>query len=210
MRCGLTVFARTAVHQGRPDRVDACIAYLRDTAVPAILGMPTCVGMSVLASRTDGLAIISTAWETKADMHASVVKIRPIREKTAEAIGGGTAELEEWQIAAMHRRQHAGHPVCARVIWLRLETAGIDDLVSEFNTATLPALDATRGFCSTSLMINPDWRRAAVSIAYESTEAMDRRINGAEGRRLLESNVIQIREFDEVMPHLRVPDLASY
>ncbi len=206
----MTVFARTAVHQGRPDRVDAVIAYLRDTAVPAILGMPTCVGMSVLASRQTGLAVISTAWETKADMHASVVKIRPIREKTAEAIGGGTAELEEWQIAVMHRRHHAGHPVCARVIWLRVESAGIDALVSEFNTATLPALDATRGFCSTSVMVNPDWGRVAISIAYENPDAMDRRISGADGRRLLENNVIQVREFDEVMPHLRVPDLASY
>jgi len=206
----LTVFARTAVHQGRPDRVDACIAYLRDTAVPTILAMPTCVGMSVLASRSSGLAIISTAWETKADMHASVVKIRPIREKTAEAIGGGTADLEEWQIAAMHRRQHAGHAVCARVIWLRVERGAIDDLVAEFHAATIPALDATRGICSTSLMVNPDWRRAAVSIAYENPEAMDRRIAGSDGRRLLENNVIQTREFDEVMPHLRVPDLASY
>jgi hypothetical protein len=74
----------------------------------------------------------------------------------------------------------------------------------------VPALDATRGFCSTSLMVNPAWGRAAVSIAYENREAMDRRIAGAEGRHLLENNVIQVREFDEVMPHLRVPDLASY
>lgn len=206
----MTVFARTASHQGRPENVDACIAYLRDVAVPAILGMPTCVGMSVLASRQTGLAIISTAWESKPDMHASVVKIRPIREKTAEAIGGGTAELEEWEIAAMHRRLHAGHPVCARVVWLRVGASQVDTFVSEFNAATLPALDATRGFCSTSLMVNPEWGRAAVSIAYDSPDAMDRRINGSEGRRLLESNVIQVREFDEVMPHLRVPDLASY
>ncbi|HEY7811746.1 MAG TPA: hypothetical protein VIC62_00820 [Nakamurella sp.] len=206
----MTVFARTALHQGRPDRVDACIAYLRDTAVPTILGMPTCVGMSVLASRRSGLAVISTAWETKADMHASVVKIRPIRDKTAEAIGGGTAELEEWRIAAMHRRPHTGHPVCARVIWLRVQSSGVDALVSEFHAAVIPALEATRGFCSTSLMVNPDWGRAAVSIAYESRDAMDRRINAPDGRRLLETNVIQVREFDEVMPHLRVPDLASY
>ena len=59
-------------------------------------------------------------------------------------------------------------------------------------------------------MINREWRRAAVSIAYDDLDAMDRRINGSEGRRLLEHNVIQVREFDEVMPHLRVPDLASY
>jgi hypothetical protein len=110
----------------------------------------------------------------------------------------------------MHRRPHTGHPVCARVIWLRVESSGVDALVSEFHAAAIPALEATRGFCSTSLMVNPDWGRAAVSIAYESPDAMDRRINGPEGRHLLETNVIQVREFDEVMPHLRVPDLASY
>ncbi len=189
--------------------IDYAIGYLRDNAVPTILGMSTCVGMSVLASRQTGLAIITSAWETKADMHASVVKIRPIREKTAEVIGGGTAELEEWEIAAMHRRHHAGTAVCARVIWLRMESSRREEFVSEFHAATLPALDATRGFCSASLMVNPDWGRAAVSIAYESLGAMDRRISGV-GRHLLETNVIQAREFDEVMPHLRVPDLASY
>jgi len=150
-------------------------------------------------------------WRSSARLGSpNVVKIRPIREKTAEAIGGGTAELEEWEIAAMHRRHHAGQASCARVVWLRLEAGRFDDFVAEFNAATLPALDATRGFCSTSLLINPEWRRAAVSIAYDSPEAMERRINGSEGRRLLERNVIQVREFDEVMPHLRVPDLASY
>ena len=46
----MTVHSRTATFQGRPDTIDAGVTYLRNDAVPAILAMPACIGMSVLAA----------------------------------------------------------------------------------------------------------------------------------------------------------------
>jgi hypothetical protein len=74
----------------------------------------------------------------------------------------------------------------------------------------LPAFDALRGFCSASLLVNREWGRAAVSVAYDGPSAMERRINRADGLHEVGPNIIDSRNFDLVMPHLRVPDLASY
>jgi hypothetical protein len=206
---GVTVFARTATFQGRFDTIDAGIAYLRDEAVPAILAMQRCVGMSVLADRKSGLCIATTAWQTRDAMHASVSRIRPIRERIAKTLGG-VAEVEEWEVAVMHRSHGSATAACTRVTWLRVEQGDADLLIDDFTAVTLPALNAIRGFCSASLLVNREWGRAAVSVAYDSSEAMERRPVRADGKREIGSSIIEVRDFDLVMPHLRVPDLASY
>ena len=76
--------------------------------------------MSVLADRTSGMCIITTAWQTRDDMHASVSKIRPIRDRTGKILGAAP-ELEEWEVAAMHRQHGSGTASCARVTWLKVD-----------------------------------------------------------------------------------------
>jgi heme-degrading monooxygenase HmoA len=205
----VTVHSRTATFQGRPDTIDAGVAYLGNEAVPAILAMPACIGMSVLAARESGLCIVTTAWETRNAMHASVSKIRPIRERIAKTLGG-VAEVEEWEVAAMSRLHSSAPAGCARVTWLRVERADAEQVIKDFYAETLPALRAIRGFCSTSLLVNRDRARVAVSVAYDGPEAMQRRMSRSDGRRQVGDDIIDVREFDLVMPHLRVPDLASF
>jgi hypothetical protein len=205
----VTVFARTATFQGRPDTIDAGVAYQRDEAVPTILAMPRCIGMSVLADRTSGMCIITTAWQTRDDMHASVSKIRPIRDRTGKILGAAP-ELEEWEVAAMHRQHGSGTASCARVTWLKVDSSAADMLIDDFVSVTLPALNQIRGFCSASLLVNREWGRAAVSVAYDSPDAVGRRLARSDGQQSLGNNIIVVRDFDMVMPHLRVPDLASY
>ena len=65
---------------------------------------------------------MTTAWETRDAMHASVSKIRPIRERIAKTLGG-IAEVEEWEVAAMNRLHSSAQAACARVTWLRVERA---------------------------------------------------------------------------------------
>jgi hypothetical protein len=205
----VTVHSRTATFQGRPDTIDAGVAYLRNDAVPAILAMPACIGMSVLADRQSGLCIVTTAWETRGAMHASVSKIRPIRERIAKTLGG-IAEVEEWEVAAMNRLHSSAQATCARVTWLRVERAAADLVVKDFLDETLPALRGIRGFCSTSLLVNRERGRVAVSVAYDGPEALQRRMSRSDGRHDVGNDIIMVKEFDLVMPHLRVPDLASY
>ena len=205
----MTVHSRTATFQGRPDTIDAGVAYLQNDAVSAILAMPACIGMSVLADRQSGLCIVTTAWETRDAMHASVSKIRPIRERIAKTLGG-IAEVEEWEVAAMNRLHSSAHATGARVTWLRVDRADADQVVKDFHDQTLPALRGIRGFCSTRLLVNRERGRVAVSVAYDGPEAMQRRMTRSDGKHDVGTDVIVVKDFDLVMPHLRVPDLASY
>ncbi len=201
----MTVFARTATFQGRPDTIDAGVSYLRDDAVPAILAMPRCIGLSVLADRRTGLCIITTAWPTREAMHGSVVAIRPIRERTAKILVA-VAELEEWEVPAVHRKQGAPPATCARVTFMRVPSGTADALIDDFATVTVPALRNIRGFCAASLLVNREWGRAAVSVAYDSPEAAERRLSRSDGRHQIGTDIIFVRDFDVLMPHLRVPE----
>lgn len=208
-RCAVTVYARTVTYQGRSDTVDRGVAFIRDDAVPAILAMPRCIGMSAIAQRATGLCIVTTAWESQEAMHASVVKIRPIRDRIAKTLEG-TAEIEEWRVAAMDRRYDSKTAACVRVTWLRVPREATDAFIDDFAAVSLPALRAIRGYCSASVLVNPHWGRAAITVAYDSPEAAERRLARSDGRHQLGSDVIGVKLFDLVMPHLRVPDLASY
>ncbi len=205
----MTVFARTVTYQGRSNTLDRGIAFLRNDAVPAILAMPRCIGMSAIAQRSTGLCIVTTAWESRDAMNASVVKIRPIRDKFAKTLEA-SIEIEEWRVAAMDRRYDAKTAGCVRVTWLRVPRDSVDAFVVDFATVSLPALRSIRGYCSASLLVNPEWGRAAVTVAYEGPEAAERRLARADGGNQLGTDVIDATLFDLVMPHLRVPDLASY
>lgn len=204
----MTVFARTATFQGRPDTIDAGVAYVREDAVPTILAMPKCIGLSVLADRRTGLCIITTAWPTREAMHASVVAIRPIRERTAKVLVA-VAELEEWEIPAVHRKQGSAKPTCARVTYMRVPSGTADEVINDFNTVTVPALRNVRGFCGASLLVNKEWGRAAVSVAYDGPEAAERRISRSDGRHQLGTDIIFVRDFDVLIPHLRVAEPAA-
>jgi len=136
-------------------------------------------------------------------------KIRPIRDRTAKILGG-IVEAEEWEVAVMHRQHGSATAACTRVTWLRVDSGAADEMINDFVSLTLPALNGIRGFCSASLLVNREWGRAAVSVAYDSPDAMERGPARSDGKRQLGDDIIDVREFDLVMPHLRVPDLASY
>jgi len=204
----LTVYSRSATYKGRPESIEDGFAFLTNEAAPAIMGMPNCIGMSVIADRKSGYFVVTTAWPTTAAMHASVSKIRPIREKTGKILGA-SVDVEEWEVAAMHRKYTAGDATRVRVTWLRVEPGGGDQIVEDFNTAILPGLGGVRGFCGASLLLNREWGRAVVSIACDSDDAMDRlptRMLRSDGERV-GAGTIDTADFDLVLPHLRVPDI---
>ncbi len=110
----------------------------------------------------------------------------------------------------MDRRHGSATACCVRVTWLRVPRSEADALIDDFTGVSLPALRAVRGVCSASLLVNREWGRAAVTVAYDSPDAAERRLSRSDGKHQFATDVIQVKNFDLVMPHLRVPDLASY
>jgi heme-degrading monooxygenase HmoA len=206
------VYARSTTIQAQPSSIDDGIAYLRDEVMPALQEIDGCVGVSLLVDRESGRCIATSAWETDEAMHASAERVQPIRDQAAEKFGG-SANVEEWEIAALHRDHRSGAGACARVTWVSGDADRMDQNVEHYKTAVLPDLENLEGFCSASLLINRASGRAVSCATFDSREAMERNREQSmalKNEKIQEANVEELdeREFELAIAHLRVPELV--
>ena len=203
---------RSTTIQGQPTSIDAGIAHTRDSAMPALEGIDGCVGLSLLVDRTSGRCIVTTSWESEEAMRASEESIRPIRDRAAELLGG-SRQVEEWEIAAMHREHRASEGACVRATWVKVDPDQIDRGIDLVKMTVLPALAELDGFCSASLMVDRASGRGVSSAVYDSVDALER--NRDQLDRLRDAatqeagaEVLDERDFELALAHLRVPEMA--
>jgi hypothetical protein len=207
------MYARTTTVRGDPTAVDEGIEYVRDAVWPMLQHMSGCVGMSMLADREAGRCIVTAAWATQEAMQASAESVRDSRSKAAEALRAESVDVEEWEIAALHRVHPAGPDACARVIWTEADPATTDSMIDAFRMSLLPRMEELPGFCSVSLMVDRTTGRASTAVTYESRDAMMRaRTMGAQLRNEFTAatgaRITEVAEFDLALAHLRVPEMA--
>lgn len=205
------MFARSTTISGDPASIDAGIAYLQGR-FDAITAMDGCIGLSMMVDRDSGMSISTTSWRTAEDMESSMAGITPMRDELARAMGGEPV-VEEWEVEMMHRDHmtHAGS--CCRVTWLRTGHADAARALEVYRSSVLPALDELPGFCSASLMANKEAGRACSTVSFDSLEAMEQSREQAwtirdAGLREAGVDEIDAAEFELVMAHLRVPEMA--
>jgi hypothetical protein len=133
-----------------------------------------------------------------------------MRQRAAE-IMGGPAEVQEWEVAVMHRMHSAHHGACARVIWTEGDAAGLDQMVDSFRMGALPRVEELPGFCSASLMVDRDSGRAVVTVTYDSPQDMAASRDGGmairqEFNQQMNRSTTEVAEFELVLAHLRVPE----
>jgi quinol monooxygenase YgiN len=206
------VYARSTTIQAQPSSLDDGIAHVRDEVMPAVLGTDGCVGLSLMVDRQSGRCIATTAWQSKEAMQASEETIRPIRDRAAE-IFGGTAQVDEWEIALLHRDHRSGEGACVRATWFQVDPAQLDRTIDIYKVVTLPALEDLEGFCSASLLVDREAGRAASSVVYDSIEAMQRNREQAKRVRAasieeMGAEVTDVAEFELAIAHLNVPEMA--
>jgi len=135
-------------------------------------------------------------------MRASTEQVREIGERAREVIGG-SVEVEEWEIAVMHRTQHAE---CCRVSWLQ---GDIDAMTEALRVRILPELEQVHGFCSVSLLVNRSSGLGCVTTAWESRAAMEASRAQAGNMRSLAASeargdIVDVHEFELAFAHLHV------
>jgi len=206
------VYARTTTIEAMTSSLDAGVAYVRDTVMPLLEGMDGYVGLSMLADRSSGRCINTSAWESEETCRASTKAAEEVRNRAAEIFGGGTPTVEEWEIAVLHRDREAGEGACVRVTWAHVDPAQMDAGIEVFKSA-LPMMRDLEGHCSASLLVNRETGRGVSSVAYESADAVER--NRAEIERLKGSisedaaaQLIEEHDFELMIAHLRVPEMA--
>lgn len=204
--------ARTTTIEATPSSIDAGVAYVRETVMPLLDGLEGYIGLSLLADRSSGRCITTSAWESLDAMRASAAAVDDVRNRAAEIFGGGAPTIEEWEIAVLHRQHETGEGACVRVTWANVETDQIDPGIEVFRSA-LPAMEQIEGLCSTSLLVDRATGRGVSSAAYESADAIER--NRAEIERLKGSvsgeaaaRILEEHDFELMIAHLRVPEMA--
>ena len=206
------MYARSTTIQAQPTSIDAGITHMRDKVMPALEAIDGCVGMSLLVDRTSGRCIATSSWESEEAMRASAESLRPIRDQAAELFGGG-AQIEEWEIAAMHREHRAGEGACVRATWVKVDPAQLDGGIEFYKATLLPALEELEGFCSASLLVDRASGRGVAVATFDNAEAMEQNKDQldsikATGSREASAEVLDQCDFELALAHLRVPEMA--
>ncbi len=207
------MFARSTTLTADLDRMDDGIAEIRETVMPTVLDMDGCTGLSMLCDRDTGRCIVTTAWETERAMARTRDRVALLRDSTATRFGSTSPQVQEWEIAALHRRHAAGDDACARVTWSRTDPDRADQVIDAFRTTIVPRMDDVPGFCSLSMMIDRHSGLGSLTTVYDDRSAMDassddmRRMR-EEFTRQMGMELVDVHGYDVVLHHLRVPELV--
>jgi quinol monooxygenase YgiN len=204
------MYARSTTIRGNPEAIDDLIAYVHDKVMPAVQQMDGCVGLSMLTERETGRCIITTAWADSEAMHRSAEGVMAMRAKAAEMMQG-EAQVNEWEIAVLHRLHETHDGACARVIWSQCDPARMDEMIDAFRMTMLTRMEDLPGFCSVSCMVDRGSGRVATAVTYADRESMTRAQEQAmtlrhEFHQQMGMEATEVAEFDLVLAHLRVPE----
>jgi quinol monooxygenase YgiN len=204
------MYARSTTIHADPQVVDDGIAYVRDEVMPAVQKMDGCVGLSMLCDRDDGLCIVTTAWADEQAMRSSSEGVRSMRDRAAEMFGA-EPEVQEWDIAFLHRAYETRDGACARVVWSRTVPDLVERTVDAYRMSLLPRIEEMPGFCSISLMVSRAEGRAVSATVYESQDSLDETRELAANMRddfatSMGVAITEVAEMELVLAHLRVPE----
>jgi hypothetical protein len=206
------VYARSTTIQAQPLSVDIGIAHVRDVVMPALTEIDGCAGLSLLVDRQSGTCIATSSWDGIDAMRASAERVAPIRDQAA-LMFDGSARVEEWDIALLHRDHPSRQGACVRATWLKVVPDQLSRSLDFYRSSVLPELEELDGFCSASLLVDhPACRRAVSCSTFDSIGAMAHnrdRASELRSRRVrdLGAEVIDVAEFELAIAHLRVPEL---
>jgi quinol monooxygenase YgiN len=204
------MYARSTSINGDPAAIDAGIACVRDEIMPEMMGMDGCVGLSMVVDRESGRCIATSSWRDEDAMRASGDQTAPYRSRVGEILGG-SPEVDEWEVAMMHRDHASMSGSCCRITWAR--TADLDGTLDAWRMRVLPQIEATDGFCSASMLVDRAGGITCATVNFDSRAALDASREMAAARRETATQDLGIQflgvsEFDLVLAHLRVPELV--
>ena len=204
------MYARTTTMRVDSQKVDDLVALGRDEVLPMVTQLDGCVGLSLVVDRDTGRCITTSAWETEEAMQASAESVRESRDRAAERLGT-TPEVQEWEIAVLHRAHRVGDGACARVTWTRTAPGNLEAVIHAYRDSLMPWWEETSGFCSNSLLVDRMDGRCASAVVFDSREAMAHTRDQFTTLReefvaRMGMEIVEVAEFDLALAHLRVPE----
>ncbi len=205
------MYARSTSIRGNLSTLDAGIAYVRDEVMPTAKRTDGCVGLSMLTDRESGRCIVATSWVDEQAMRATAAEDRTVQHRLLHMLGGGHAEVQEWEIAFLHRDRPAGDGAGAQVTWARIAPNHLDDLLDAYRHNLLPKLQELPGFCSVSMLVDRRNSRTVSVTCFETREAAALMRKHARSLReqfaqAMGAKIYDVAEMDLVLAHLHVPE----
>ena len=207
------MYARSTSIRSNPDKLDDGIAYVTNDVLPTIGQSEGCMGLSMLTNRDDGRCIVTTSWRDEASMRATAEDARTLRHHLQHTLGGEHSDVQEWEIAILHRERPAGDGAGAQVTWARIPTNHVDDLLAAYRENLMPKLQELPGFCSVSFMIDRRTGQTVSVTAFENRDAAGLVRRSARSLReqfahAMGARIVDVAEMDLDLAHLHVPEMA--
>ena len=207
------MYARSTTIMAQTDRIDDGIRLVNDELMSMVTDIDGCMGLSLLVDRSTGRCIATSSWESEEAMRASRDELQPVRQRLLETMGGEGMEIQDWEIALLHRDHEAPAGACARVTWGRPPANQLDAAVDAFKTNVLPLMEDRAGFCSASMLIDREAGMLCGTISFDTMAAVeDTREFAAERRAMMTEQVgiefVDVIECELAVHHLRVPELV--
>lgn len=205
------MYARSTSIRGNLSNLDAGIAYMRDEVMPSVKRTDGCVGLSLLADRDSGRCIVATSWVDEQAMRATAAEDRTVQHRLMHTLGGEHADVQEWEIAVLHRERPAGDGAGAQVTWARIAPNHLDDLLDAYRHNLLPKLQELPGFCSVSMLVDRRLGRTVSVTSFEDRNWVARDRKEAKSLReqfaqAMGARIVDVAEMDLVLAHLHVPE----
>ena len=203
--------ARSTSIRGNTAHIDAAIAYVRDDVLPTVQGTDGCIGLSMLTDRDGGRCIVATAWRDEQAMRATAAEDRTVQHRLLHTLGGEHADVQEWDIAVLHRDRPAGDGAGAQVTWARVAPKHLDDLLEAYRSNLLPRLQELPGFCSVSMLVDRRLGRTVSVTSFENRDAAGLVRKHARSLRdqfaqAMGAKIVDVAEMDLVLAHLHAPE----
>ena len=203
--------ARSTRMRGNASNLDAGIAYVRNEVLPTVTQTEGCVGLSLLTDRDTGRCIVATAWADEQARRATAEEDRTVQHRLLHTLGGEHADVQEWEIAILHRDRPAGDGAGAQVTWARIAPNHLDDLLDAYRSNLMPKLQELPGFCSVSMLVDRRNSRTVSVTSFETREAAalmrkHARALREQFARAMGAKVVDVAEMDLVLAHLHAPE----
>jgi hypothetical protein len=207
------MYARTTAFVGDPAKLDEAVAYMSSEVWPSLQAMDGCTGASMIIRRDSGKCISTSSWANLDALAESGKRVPPLRERASQILDTGAPEVQEWEIAVMHRVHHTDPGAGVRVSWSRIDPAHADEVIDYFKSTVLSRVEQLEGFASVSMLVDRALGRGVSSFAFDSMQALEhnreaaaamRRAGGAE----MGIEFTDVEEFELAFAHLHVPELV--
>ncbi|HET7465372.1 MAG TPA: antibiotic biosynthesis monooxygenase [Candidatus Dormibacteraeota bacterium] len=99
-------FSRVNGINADPDKVDALTVFIRNQALPVIKAQKGYRACIMAVDRQTGRCVVSTGWDTLADLQASEPKVTALRQEAGKTAGAsGAVEVEIFEAASLDLAQ---------------------------------------------------------------------------------------------------------